>query len=239
MSDIDHAAVYRGVRVRVAALVCELPEETLDVIAPATPEWRVRDVVAHLAGATADIVSGNLADVASDEWTGAQVDARRGIPIGEVLDEWARCSAIVEPMIAKFDPLMRAMLLTDAVTHEHDVRGALGVPGERDSDAIAYAFRGIAGGIGSQRGDTGALRITRSILEVLETDDAGFSRADALDVVAGLHFLFSGWLLRRGPIVDSRGIDGKPLTAATLERTTRRLLAGAAAELQQRASKPR
>lgn len=142
-----------------AALVCELPEETLDAVAPATPEWRVRDVLAHLAGAMADIASGNLDDVASDKWTGAQVDARRDLPIGEVLDEWERCSAIVEPMIAKFDPLMRAMLLTDAVTHEHDVRGALGVPGHRDSDAIAYAFRGISGGIGSQRGEAGALRI--------------------------------------------------------------------------------
>ena len=159
MSDIDHAAVYRSVRVRVADLVCALPGEMLDVVAPATPEWRVRDVLAHLAGGTADVASGNLADVASDEWTGAQVDARRNVPIGEVLEEWARCSAIVEPMIAKFDPLMRAMLLTDAVTHEHDVRGALGVPGERDSDAIAYAFRGVSGGIGAQRGQGGALRI--------------------------------------------------------------------------------
>ena len=94
-----------------AALVCELPEETLDVVAPATPEWRVRDVVAHLAGGTADIVSGNLADVASEEVDRSSVDARRDVPIGEVLDEWARCCAIVEPMIAKFDPLMRAMLL--------------------------------------------------------------------------------------------------------------------------------
>src|SRR5438477_6169347 len=139
MSDVDHAELYRGVRVRITALVCKLPEKTLDTITPATPEWRVRDVVAHLAGGTADIVSGDLADVASDDWTAAQVDARRDVPIGEVLDEWARCSAIVEPMIAKFDPLMRAMLLTDAVTHEHDLRGALGVPGERDSDAIEYA----------------------------------------------------------------------------------------------------
>ena len=159
MSDIDHAAAYRGVRVRITALVHHLPEETLDRLAPATPEWRVRDVVAHLAGGTADIVSGNLADVASDEWTAAQVHARRDIPIGEVLDEWARCSAIVEPMIPAFDPLTRAMLLTDAVTHEHDLRGALGVPGERDSDAIGYAFRGVSGGIGAQRGATGALRI--------------------------------------------------------------------------------
>jgi uncharacterized protein (TIGR03083 family) len=159
MSNIDHGAVYRGVRDRVVALVCELPEETLASVAPATPEWRVRDVVAHLAGGTADIVSGNLADVASDAWTAAQVDTRRDVPFGEVLDEWARCSAIVEPMIATFDPMTRAMLLTDAVTHEHDLRGALGVPGERGSDAIQYAFRGVSGGIGAQRGAAGALRI--------------------------------------------------------------------------------
>ena len=96
MIDIDHAAVYRGVRVRIAALVGELPEETLEFVAPATPEWRVRDVVAHLAGGTADIVSGNLTDVASDEWTGGSVwDARRDVPISEVLDEWARCSTMV------------------------------------------------------------------------------------------------------------------------------------------------
>ncbi len=159
VSDIDHGAIYRGVRVRITALVSELPEKALDCLAPATPEWRVRDVVAHLAGGAADIVSGNLADVASDDWTRAQVDTRRDVPIGEVLDEWARCSAIVEPVIATFDPLMRAMLLTDAVTHEHDLRGALGVPGERQSDAIGYAFRGVSGGIGAQRGDKGALRI--------------------------------------------------------------------------------
>ena len=159
MSAMDQGAIYRGIRVRITALVRELPELKLGCVAPATPEWRVRDLVAHLAGGTADFVAGNLADVASDDWTSAQVEARRDISIGDVLDEWERCSAIVEPMIAGFDPLMRAMLLTDAVTHEHDLRGALGAAGERRSDAVAYAFRGVAGGVGRQRGETGALRI--------------------------------------------------------------------------------
>jgi hypothetical protein len=31
-------------------------------------------------------------------------------------------------------------MLSDAATHEHDVRGALGRPGARDSDALAIAF---------------------------------------------------------------------------------------------------
>jgi len=159
MSDWDHAAVYRGVRLRITELVRDLPDATLDRIAPATPAWRLRDIVAHLAGGTADIVAGNLTDVAGDRWTQAQVDARHDTPVGDVLAEWARCSEVVEPMIPEFDPLMRAMLITDAVTHEQDLRGALSEPGGRDSDAIAYAFRGVSGAIGAQRGDAGALRI--------------------------------------------------------------------------------
>jgi uncharacterized protein (TIGR03083 family) len=159
VTDTDHAAVYRSIRARVTDLVRDLPDEELDRIAPATPSWRVRDVVAHLAGNTADIVAGNLEGVASDPWTQAQVDARSTTPIVDVLDEWARCSAVVEPLIAGMDPMMRAMFLTDAVTHEHDVRGALGIPGARDTDAVDYAFRGVTRGIGAQLGDTGALRI--------------------------------------------------------------------------------
>jgi hypothetical protein len=69
-------------------------------------------------------------------------------------------------MVADFPGLLRAMFITDAATHELDIRGALGDTGARDSDAVAYAFRGIAGGIGAQRAElgAGALRIV---------DDAG------------------------------------------------------------------
>lgn len=159
MSDIDHAAIYHGVRLRITSLVGRLPDEDLDRLAPATPRWRVRDVVAHLAGVNADIVHGNLEGIATDEWTQAQVDARGETPIGEVLAEWARSSETLGPMIASFDPLMRAMLLTDAVTHEHDLRGALGLPGAREADAVAFAFHRVSGAIGAQRGEAGRLRI--------------------------------------------------------------------------------
>lgn len=164
---IDPVAAYRGVRERVTELVGHLPDEVLDREAPATPGWRVRDVVAHLGGATADIVAGNLDGVASDAWTRAQVEARRDTPIADVLDEWARCAETVEPLIPDIPSAMRGMLLTDAATHEHDVRGAVGRPGARDSDAVAYAFRAVAGGIGSQRGDAGALRILHEAGELV------------------------------------------------------------------------
>jgi len=169
MSDVDHGAIYRDVRVRVTELVRDQPPEVLDAIAPATPDWRVRDIVAHLAGGTADIVAGNLDGVASDPWTQAQVDARLDTPIDEVLDEWARCSEQVEPIVVDFPGLLRAMFITDAATHEHDIRGAIGAAGARDSDAVAYAFRGLVGGIGAQRTEAGAgaLRIVHDAGEVV------------------------------------------------------------------------
>lgn len=170
MNDIDHAALYRDLRSRVTDLVAGLPAEALDQVAPATPAWRVRDVVAHLAGSTADIVAGNLEGVAGDAWTQAQVDARHDTPFDEVLAEWARCAEQVEPTIASFPALMRSMLLIDAVTHEQDLRGALGLPGEREGEAMAFAFGGISRGIGAQRGDAGALRIVHEAGESVVGD---------------------------------------------------------------------
>lgn len=167
----DHRAIYRGVRDRVTALVRSLPDPdtALAVPAPATPGWRAHDVLAHLTGGTADIVAGNLDGVASDAWTQAQVDARLDTPVADLLDEWDRCCVTVEPLIADIPGVMRTMLLVDAVTHEHDIRGALGDTGARDTDAVAYAFGSLCRGIGSQRdaAGVGALLIVHEAGEVV------------------------------------------------------------------------
>ena len=51
------------------------------------------------------------------------------------------------------------MFLTDAVTHEHDIRHAIGRPGARDSDAIAFSYSRAVGTVGLARGEAGAIRI--------------------------------------------------------------------------------
>lgn len=167
MADVDHAGIYRGTRERIDKLVRELPDDALDRVVPATPDWRVRDVVAHLVGGAADVLAGNLEGLAGDAWTQAQVEARRGLAIGAVLDEWASCGEAIDGMLAGLDPLLRLMALTDAVTHEHDLRGALGVPGDRDSDAIEFAYESVSGGIGAQRGELGALRVVHDAGETV------------------------------------------------------------------------
>lgn len=157
----DLVTIYRGIRGRVSDLVRDLDADTLGRTCPATPEWTVRDVVAHLAGAVTDIVEGNLEGVASDPWTQAQVDRSVGAPIDDLLAEWDRGAAQVEPTIDAFPPRMQMMFLTDAVTHEHDVRHAIGRPGARDSDAVAYAYGRALISISRARdeAEVGAVRI--------------------------------------------------------------------------------
>lgn len=54
----DTAAAYRALRERVSAMVAGAPNEQLQAIAPATPEWRVHDVIAHMVGVPADVLAG-------------------------------------------------------------------------------------------------------------------------------------------------------------------------------------
>jgi uncharacterized protein (TIGR03083 family) len=135
----DYEAAYRAVRVRLTELLREQTDDDVEQPAPATPEWRVRDVVAHLGGVCDDIAHGNMDGVATDAWTQAQVEKRRDWPFERVLDDWAENAAVVEPMMNGIGAPIGQMVF-DAWTHEQDVRGALGVAGGRESDAMDIAF---------------------------------------------------------------------------------------------------
>src|SRR6188472_2058467 len=92
----DCAVAYRELRARVDELVRATDPSALDDIAPATPEWRVRDILAHMSGVNTDIVNGNLSGVATDAWTDAQVATRRDWAVSELLDEWDTNAGVVE-----------------------------------------------------------------------------------------------------------------------------------------------
>jgi uncharacterized protein (TIGR03083 family) len=181
----DHIAIYRGIRARVSDLVRDLDADALARTAPATPAWSVQDVLAHLVGDVTDVVEGNLEGVATDAWTQRQVERRRGATVADLLDEWASGAAVVEPTIGDFPPRMRAMFLTDAVTHEHDIRHAIGAPGARDSDAIAFSYVGVIGSVGAARGDAGAVRIVHEAGEdvVGEGDPTATVRTSRFEIV--------------------------------------------------------
>jgi hypothetical protein len=85
----DYEAAYRDVRLRVSDLLSERTDAELEQRAPATPEWRVRDIAAHMGGVCDDIANGNMAGVATNAWTQAQVDKRRDWELEQVLADWA------------------------------------------------------------------------------------------------------------------------------------------------------
>ena len=129
------AIAYAGCRARITAIVGTIDRERVDTMVPTCPEWSVHDVVSHLAGGTDDALAGNLEGLGSEEWTAAQVSARRDTSTADVLTEWNTKA----PMLERFlDPagMLGRQAVADAVSHEHDIRTALSMPGARDSDAV-------------------------------------------------------------------------------------------------------
>lgn len=165
---------YAGVRRRVNELIGETTDRTGDRV-PACPEWRVHDLVSHLAGVVDDVLGGRLDGAGSDPWTAAQVASRRDRATTEVLSEWNGQAEQLEAVLDTFGPPGRQLVM-DAVTHEHDLRQALGAPGARDSDAVVLgvdwlikAFQGAAEAAG------------RAGLRVVATDGAATSWPPKID----------------------------------------------------------
>jgi hypothetical protein len=109
----------------------------LESFVPATPDWRARDVLAHMAGTCSDLVQGNLDGVGTDPWTKLQVDARHERTVEELVAEWGESGDVLEGLV---DDAAVQGLLFDTVAHEHDLRHGLAHPGARDSEAMRLAF---------------------------------------------------------------------------------------------------
>jgi uncharacterized protein (TIGR03083 family) len=134
---------YTGCRQRIGALVEGLDAAREAAAVPTCPAWTVHDVVAHVAGVVDDALAGRLDGVATEPWTAAQVDARRGRPVREIVAEWNEAAPAFEGLLDQIGPSGRQAVL-DVVTHEHDIRTALGAAGFRDSDAVDVGLSFVA-----------------------------------------------------------------------------------------------
>jgi uncharacterized protein (TIGR03083 family) len=165
---LDLAAAYADTQQHLADLVRALPTDRLALAVPASPDWSVKDVVAHVTGVAGDVVGGtvpeelNLVQALNDpsqaamreELTDRQVSSRRDRSIGEILDEWSGHLEQLLPMIRgdrpfpRDVPLADAIVVTDLATHAQDVRGALGAVGDRDSAGVSVALVSYATALG-------------------------------------------------------------------------------------------
>ena len=120
---------YHASRQRIAGFVRETHG---DLLVPSCPAWNVHDLVAHLSGITEALIGGDSPPADAQAWIDRLVAERRDVAIPEMLDRWQACAE----GIARLPSGQVSGMLADIVVHEHDLRGALGRPGARDSSEV-------------------------------------------------------------------------------------------------------
>ena len=118
---------YHATRRRFSELAATLDDDDLARTVPACPEWTVHDLVAHVVGIPEAIASGSFPSGDQQAWLDALVEERRDVPVPELLERWEACAAATSAVVDGGGSLM----LIDVVSHEHDLRGAVGRPGAR------------------------------------------------------------------------------------------------------------
>ena len=132
----DYADEYAAARVSVRALLSDLDDASAGTVVPACPDWTVHDLCAHLVGVPAAlVVRDNPPKGDNQPWVDRHVAERADRSVAELLDEWDAVGPDFEGLMRKL-PHAFGGLVYDAVAHEHDLRGALERPGERDSAGI-------------------------------------------------------------------------------------------------------
>lgn len=133
----DQVAIsYAALRVRVIDLLRLTPESSGNTVVPCTPAWTVRQLAAHLVGVPEDILAGRMEGVASDAWTHAQVERFGHLTLTELADIFDASAPQIDVILQHIPQPAISQFVMDAVTHEQDMRSALGVDGGRDSTAI-------------------------------------------------------------------------------------------------------
>jgi uncharacterized protein (TIGR03083 family) len=147
------ARYYEQAHGRIVELVGGIDDEQALIVVPGTPKWTVHDLLAHLVAIPSDLAAGKLKGIPGPEETQAQVEVRRGRGIPALLDEWQ--VGLAPTLEATRAGMIPPPLAVDAITHEQDLRGALGASPVPDSDAVSWGASGFAMGLGYRLGRAG------------------------------------------------------------------------------------
>lgn len=149
-----------------------LSDEEWATRVPCTPAWTARDVLSHVSGIPDDALAGRMDGPATEPWTASQVERNRDFSVDELLQRWTEqfdfFGQAIEAMGEERPPY-------DCHSHEHDVRHAIGRPGNRENSIIDDAFDRF-GEMFAQGGAPVALDIAVDGGEVQQTGDRTSSR---------------------------------------------------------------
>ncbi|WP_020578526.1 maleylpyruvate isomerase family mycothiol-dependent enzyme [Actinopolymorpha alba] len=131
---MSNAQLYDASRVRIVALI-----RAGDPGAPvaACPGWTAKDLISHLAGGLGDFLTRRFEVEEGDDFGERTVRERRDQSVEDALAEWQRHRATADELLAS---PMGGVLVAEVVSHEHDLRTALGQPGARDEPGVRAAL---------------------------------------------------------------------------------------------------
>ena len=132
---IDSSTSERYYRESHQAICDLITEENEHLQVPACPGWTLRDLLAHVTGVLQDFVAGNTSGAPGPDWTAAHVERFRGAHLESVKSAWRAALDQAGPVFRR----MGDQLLPDIVTHELDVRGAVGNTEDRDTSRLGAA----------------------------------------------------------------------------------------------------
>jgi uncharacterized protein (TIGR03083 family) len=119
----DWPQVYRDNLEAVTHLASQLTNEQLSLRVPGTPDWTVHDILAHLAGESADVVNGRMDDAPSETWTARHVDERAARTPDDLVDELHRNA---DTLVGTLDGNRSPALVWDIAVHHADLHEAMG-----------------------------------------------------------------------------------------------------------------
>lgn len=170
--------LYRSTRLRTQDLLGRLDDEQWSLAVPACPGWDVHAVLAHLVGVIEDSSAGRLNGPPGPEQTADEVARHASTPPAELLWRWTELAPEFEAAVTTAS-LWPAFF--DVLSHEHDVHGALGSVGDRDSEEVRLAAKLLARGIDLGRPlriDTGDAVLTTAV----DGEDPLVLRASSFEV---------------------------------------------------------
>lgn len=136
----DWAVLYRANVDAVTALAEGLTPEQLESRVPATPEWTVREVLAHLAGSPSDALSGRMDGAPGPDWTARHVAERSERSAEDLVSE---IRGVVDDVVATLEGNDRPALVWNVAVHHADLHEALslGIPPEHMWRPVVDAVR--------------------------------------------------------------------------------------------------
>lgn len=132
---------YRSSRRRLEQVLTSIGDDEWHLPVAACPGWRIRDVLAHLVGIIEDASAGRLAGPPSAELTALEVDRHRHDDPHELLQQWSSTAPFFEEALTELGAWPAFL---DVLSHEHDIRAAIGDRSHRGHDDVVVAARILA-----------------------------------------------------------------------------------------------